>query len=68
MSDFVKFGMAFGAGLISARDGLHHGENLTLACGFFPAMARAIEGKIITFSYINPVFDAAFCASATAQD
>jgi hypothetical protein len=47
---------------------LHAAETQTLACGFFPAKARAIEGKVILLTRQISNFNGTFCASAIAQD
>ena len=47
MGDFVKFFLSFLPILERIYNGLQEGKNLTLACRIFPAMARAIKGKVL---------------------
>jgi len=49
-------------------DGLHDAGILTLARGFFPAKARAIEGNCLALTLLNSHFDGAFGPSSLDQD
>jgi len=67
-ADMSRYKEYFRSEMWTDADGLHDAGILTLARGFFPAKARAIEGNCLALTLLNSHFDGAFGPSSLDQD